>query len=123
MDCAVSKNLKRTRLYSSSGKLFFRYLFNGKITSAISKTPKFSRVPVEPGLFKIVSVAHQSNMCQTNVEGIQVKVRPIPIAKVSHGKLRAEDLREGEQVNLFPLQSLVNPVTDVYECFLGQNNV
>ncbi|KAG8930377.1 hypothetical protein FRC02_004294 [Tulasnella sp. 418] len=77
-----------------------RYTFNNRITDAKSKSPKFSRVAEEPGVFKILSIAHQQNQCQTVVRDVEMTVKPIPSARVSNGKRVIQDIREGDQAEI-----------------------
>lgn len=77
-----------------------RYSLNRHTREATSTTSKFSRVPTEPGVFKVLSIAHQRNMCQTTVEGIEMEVHDIPAASVSKGGLTQDTIREGDQVSI-----------------------
>jgi len=77
-----------------------QYRFNGKVTSATSKSSKFSRAGEVPGMFEILSVAHQQNMCETTVSDMKMKVHAIPSARVSHGEAIIENIREGEQAEI-----------------------
>ncbi|KAF8336634.1 uncharacterized protein EI90DRAFT_3046569 [Cantharellus anzutake] len=76
------------------------YRFDGKLISATSKIPKFSRVAEKPGMFEIVSIAHQQASCQSSVSDLHMNIRPLPSARVSQGKNVIEDLREGEQAEI-----------------------
>lgn len=62
---------------------------------------KFTRVPDSPGTFKILSIAHQQNMCKKIVDDIEVAVHPIPKASVSLGEAREDVIREGDQVGYY----------------------
>lgn len=59
---------------------------------------KFSRVAVEPGVFKVLTIAHQRNMCQTQLDNLTMRVHQIPSARVSHGRSVQDHIREGDQV-------------------------
>ena len=76
-------------------ELIHSYRFNGKNISATSKIPKFSRVAEKPGIFEIISIAHQQASCQSEVSDIRINIRQLPSARVSHGKNVIEDVREG----------------------------
>jgi len=76
------------------------YRFNGKNISATSKIPKFSRVAEKPGIFEIISIAHQQASCQSEVSDIRINIRQLPSARVSHGKNVVEDVREGDQAEI-----------------------
>lgn len=76
------------------------YAFNGKVREATSSFSKFSRVAVEPGLFKVLTIAHQRNMCQTELENLSMRVHQIPSARVSHGRSVEDNIREGDQATI-----------------------
>ncbi|KZV93718.1 hypothetical protein EXIGLDRAFT_767824 [Exidia glandulosa HHB12029] len=77
-----------------------KYKFKERITTATVKTAQFRRVAGSSGVFSVVSIAHQRNMCQTPVNDLHVKIHEIPSAQVSHGKKVIEDIREGEQAEI-----------------------
>ncbi len=76
------------------------YRFNGRTISATSKVPKFSRVAEKPGVFEIISIAHQQASCQSEVSDIRMNIRQLPSARVSHGKNIVDDLREGRYTSI-----------------------
>ncbi|KAG9019121.1 hypothetical protein FRB90_006189 [Tulasnella sp. 427] len=76
------------------------YSFNGKVREATSSFSKFSRVAVHEGTFKVLTIAHQRNMCQTQLENLEMTVHPIPSAKVSHGNAVEDNIREGDQASI-----------------------
>lgn len=77
-----------------------KYKFKERTTTATVKTSQFRRVAGSPGVFSVVSIAHQRNMCQTPVNDLQMRIHDIPSAQVSHGKKVIEDIREGEQAEI-----------------------
>lgn len=71
------------------------YEFNGKRTSASSRSSDFARVAEKPGEFSVLSVAHQQNKCRSNVSGLTKHLHDLPSCRISEGKHFIEDLREG----------------------------
>lgn len=82
------------------------YRFDGKAISATSKTPKFSRVAEKAGVFEITDVAHQQASCQSEVTNMRFTIRDLPSARVSHGNIVYEDLREGQLAQRPPIRRL-----------------
>ncbi|KAG8897050.1 hypothetical protein FRB99_008481 [Tulasnella sp. 403] len=76
------------------------YVFKQKVIKATSSNSKFSRVPIEPGIFKIMSIAHQRNMCQSNVDDLEMHVHAVPSARVSRGRKKQDVIREGDQAHI-----------------------
>jgi len=76
------------------------YIFNKRTTHVTSSTSKFTRVPTAAGIFQVLSIAHQRNMCQTTLNGLNVTVHDIPSAKVSHGYRRDDTIKEGDQATI-----------------------
>ncbi|KAF8585137.1 hypothetical protein K439DRAFT_1632955 [Ramaria rubella] len=74
-----------------------KYRFDGKLTSAQAKTSPFRRVADRPGVFSVVSIAHEQDMCQTTVSDLSFRIHSIPSARVSQGKKFVQDIREGDQ--------------------------
>lgn len=69
-----------------------------------AKHSKFTRIPDGPGKLKILSIAHQQNLCKKVVDDIEVTVHPLPTASVSFGQSREDVIREGDQVStMFPM--------------------
>ena len=81
--------------YSDRSLTPVSYQFDGRAISATSKTSKFSRVAEKAGIFEITGVAHQQASCQSKVSDMRFTVRDLPSARVSHGNIVYEDLREG----------------------------
>ncbi|KAG0152559.1 hypothetical protein CROQUDRAFT_650003 [Cronartium quercuum f. sp. fusiforme G11] len=86
-------------LLKGSPPWLIKYEFNNKassITIGSKDEPKFSRLANEPGLFKIVGIAHKEDLCVAKVK-VEKVIRPIPRVKISSGRNFIEDLREGDQ--------------------------
>ncbi|KAF8527547.1 hypothetical protein BU17DRAFT_73948 [Hysterangium stoloniferum] len=77
-----------------------QYRFDGKLTSALAPTSPFRRVADRAGVFSIISVAHEQDMCQNTVTDLSFRIHNIPSAKVSHGKKIVQDIREGDQAEI-----------------------
>ncbi|MBW0477738.1 hypothetical protein O181_017453 [Austropuccinia psidii MF-1] len=86
-------------LLRGSPPWLIKYEFNSKksaITVTSKEEPKFSRLAQEPGVFKIISIAHQEDLCTAKVE-LEAVIKPIPTVKISSGRNYIEDIREGDQ--------------------------
>lgn len=70
-------------LLKGSPPWLIKYEFNSKkssITIHSKEEPKFSRLANEPGLFKIVGIAHKEDLCTAKVS-LEKTIRPIPSLK------------------------------------------
>lgn len=76
-----------------------KYEFQSKPSSIIidsKNEPKFSRLAKEPGLFRILAIAHKLDHCLVKVN-LEKLIKPIPSVKISAGRNFIEDIREGDQ--------------------------
>ncbi|GJJ13358.1 hypothetical protein Clacol_007610 [Clathrus columnatus] len=77
-----------------------QYNFNEKLTTVQAFNSPFRRVADRPGVFSVVSIAHEHDLCQNTVTGMDFRIHNIPSAKVSHGRKVIQDIREGEQAEI-----------------------
>ncbi|EJD54259.1 hypothetical protein AURDEDRAFT_94875 [Auricularia subglabra TFB-10046 SS5] len=91
------------------------YNFLGTTRTATEKQPLFKRLAGDPGIFKVLSIGHQTNMCQTPVNDLELRIHDIPSAKVSKGNKVIEDIREGDQAEILFTFSGEPPFTFTYQ--------
>jgi nucleoporin POM152 len=73
----------------------FSYNINGKSYSQEAKVSPFSVAQLQPGLFTVISIAHQQKMCKAVVTDLRFQVHDLPSAQVGHGKKILQDIHEG----------------------------
>ncbi|KAG9036801.1 hypothetical protein FRB95_007899 [Tulasnella sp. JGI-2019a] len=92
-----------------------KYSLNRHTQEVQAKQSKFTRIPDVPGTLKVLSIAHQQNMCKKVVDDIEVTVHAIPTASVSFGKSYEDIIREGEQATITFELSGTPPFTFTYQ--------
>lgn len=60
----------------------------------------FSRLARAPGVFRVLSVAHEADQCRSEVEDIVKTVHPLPTARVGKGVNTVFNIHEGEQAEI-----------------------
>ncbi|CAH7685401.1 hypothetical protein BY996DRAFT_4583365 [Phakopsora pachyrhizi] len=86
-------------LLKGSPPWLIKYEFNRKkssVTITSREEARFSRLAKEPGLFKILGVAHKEDLCIAKFE-LEKEIKPIPTVRISSGRNFIEDIREGDQ--------------------------
>jgi hypothetical protein len=91
--------------------VLYSYEWNGKRTTTHEKSHKFSRLSDRPGQFKIMSIAHEKNHCQVQVDDIERVVHALPSASISAGKEFIETVEEGQSSFASYLNALINVLT------------
>lgn len=76
------------------------YEFDGKRHVVPNSSSQFRRLATSPGEFKIVSVGHKQNRCQSRPVDVLKRVHPVPTARVSNGDAVIVDIHEGDQAEI-----------------------
>ncbi|KAI7879844.1 uncharacterized protein EV154DRAFT_450858 [Mucor mucedo] len=80
------------------GPFTVKYVFNDKITTMTSKTPKLSLFADKPGNITILSVGDQRNQCRSFPKEMTRIIHEVPSSFVSGGKEIIENIHEGDMV-------------------------
>jgi nucleoporin POM152 len=65
-----------------------------------TRDPLFSRLARAPGVFRVLSVAHERDQCRSTVDDIVKTVHALPTARVGKGRRSVESIHEGEQAEI-----------------------
>ncbi|KAK4690061.1 hypothetical protein P7C73_g21, partial [Tremellales sp. Uapishka_1] len=82
------------------------YIWAGRELVAKSSVPRFTRYAEKEGVFEVVSVAHASNQCKRQVNGLVRQIHPLPSVKIQEG---LDSLREGDEPAVFAVSFTGTP--------------